>query len=393
MGVKRCDVHPGTRLIEDLHCDSLDAVELVMEIEDELCVTLPDDPPNMAYKAVFTRSPFRLRDLAELVYLQQGTGRARATGWFRRHAAPPIPASQPAIPFMQLGGRLPASGLAGAPLYAPVGRNAEGYPTVRRAADGMICVLVPAAEVVIGSDDGLPDERPARTERVDAFVIDQEPVSAAAYARFLNSVDEVGERTLREWFMLGADDHRRAHEMLRRTPDGAWAPVAGADRLPMVLVSWHGAAAYARWANGRDPLGDDGGTFLPGEAQWEYAARGPAPRAYPWGDGEPTPARARFGVHRAGVAYAGVADLPVAAVNEPLGVSPFGLLHMAGNVWQWCRDWYAPPADGSPGIRAERGGSWVGPSFLCRSSYRRGRAPHARGRCLGFRCAAPGVGG
>ena len=91
----------------------------------------------------------------------------------------------------------------------------------------------------------------------------------------------------------------------------------------------------------------------------------------------------------------------MADVNAESGMSPFGLHHMAGNVWQWCRDWYddafytrpeagrANPVNLTPTTaRSERGGSWIGPADLCRSSFRRGRPPAARGRCLGFRCVS-----
>jgi formylglycine-generating enzyme required for sulfatase activity len=173
----------------------------------------------------------------------------------------------------------------------------------------------------------------------------------------------------------------------------------------MMLVSWFGANAYSLWANRRDwrHYRYEGVSGLPTEAQWEYAARGPRAARFPWGDADASPDRMRYGQHTRGASYA-PESMPMAEVNARLGVSPFGLFHMAGNVWQWCHDWYWPdfyttrealapdPMNRrSSRVRSERGGSWIGPAFLCRSSYRRGRVPEAKGRCLGFRCtsAAP----
>lgn len=179
-------------------------------------------------------------------------------------------------------------------------------------------------------------------------------------------------------------------------------PLPGCEKLPIVLVSWYGANAYSLWANGRDWAAYRGETdsesFLPTEAQWEYAARGKSFQSFPWGEEPPSQQRMRYGQHRKGAKYRGT-DLPLSDVTEELGMSPFGLHHMAGNVWQWCRDWYSEefyqqpdsssrnPVNRVPTqIRSERGGSWIGPAELWRSSFRRGRPPHARGRCLGFRC-------
>jgi formylglycine-generating enzyme required for sulfatase activity len=153
----------------------------------------------------------------------------------------------------------------------------------------------------------------------------------------------------------------------------------------------------------REYLGEEGSepeSFLPSEAQWGYAAQGARSRTFPWGDEPPSQERMRYGQHRKGMTYR--ADtLPMADVNEEFGMSPFGLHHMAGNVWQWCRDWYdnafyARPDAAQPNpvnltstkVRSERGGSWIGPADLCRSSFRRGRPPMARGRCLGLRCVS-----
>src|SRR4051794_16844812 len=95
LGMPRHRVTPGSRLIEDFGVDSLDLVEFFMELEEMFGVTFPDQAPNSVYKAVFTRQPFCLCDLAELVYLQQGTGAPKRKGWLRAKTAPPAVVSLP----------------------------------------------------------------------------------------------------------------------------------------------------------------------------------------------------------------------------------------------------------------------------------------------------------
>lgn len=394
LGLLRREVRPESRLIQDLHCDSLDFVELLMEIEDEFGVSLPDDPSDMTVKQVFTRDPFRLRDLAEAVYLcQQSPPHPART----RVELSPI-AVPPAASFTQIGGQLGPDADRARKQFERLGKNPQGFRSFRRATDGMICVVVPGVKVSIGADGGASDEGPSHAVWLDDFVIDREPVSTTAYCRFLNSVD-ASEAQLAEWFVLTSDDKRREHELVKRTTSG-FSPLAGTERMPMMLVSWYGASAYSLWVNRRDwrDYRDADQAFLPSEAQWEYAARGTEPRQYPWGDDQPTAQHMRYAQHDPGRTYA-PHTLPLADVNTKLGLSPFGLHHMAGNVWQWCRDWYAPDFYRTAaareanavnrqqtGVHSERGGSWIGSAALCRSSYRRGRVPSARGRCLGFRC-------
>ena len=404
LGIRRDRISPGDRIVEDLNCDSLDLVELFMEVEEAFGVTLPDDSPSPVFKAVFARQGFRLADLAELVYLVQGTGSPDRKGWRRAKEPPPPTAS---VPFTQLDGRWEKPAGGERRLFEPL-EAAGPVPQYRRRSDGMRCLLIPAASVEIGNDSpyALADERPRHVVEVDSFLIDAEPVSTTAYCRFLNSVGGVTPEVLADWFVLDPEDDRNEHALARRVVS-EWRPVTGSERWPMILVSWYGANAYTLWANGRDwrfYQGDHGAepeSLLPTEAQWEYAARGGRYRAFPWGDEPPSPDRMRYGQHRKGATYR-VETLPMADVNAGLGMSPFGLHHMAGNVWQWCRDWYDDafytrpeatlpnPVNRTPGkVRSERGGSWIGPADLCRSSYRRGRPPSARGRCLGFRCVGP----
>lgn len=381
-GLRRDVVTPTSRIIRDLHCDSLDTVELIMEIEDEFQIVWPDEPTDPATAGVFTRIDMTIADLAEVVYLRQGTGPPPPRGWLRHRptATEEVTVAEVA-PFTQFGGRWVADRRR--EIFEPL-KATNGVATlVRRQTDGMICTRVPAAQVDFRDGDRLT------SRHVSAYFIDVEPVSTSAYCRFLNTIGPVADRLLAEWFISAPGDGRAKHQLIEKVAAiNPWQPVRGCERWPMILVSWYGANAYALWATGgdwygyRDAAADGAGSALPTEDEWEYAARGPSVRRFPWGDADATPDLAAFGRHARGQAYPTPHSLPMEAVNRPLGLSPLGLRHMAGNVWQWCAN------ELSPGIRAERGGSWIGPAFLCESSYRRGRVPDARGRCLGFRCVS-----
>jgi len=234
-------------------------------------------------------------------------------------------------------------------------------------------------------------------------------VSVGSYVRFLNlATPPPTEVELLDWCLLRPNDKRRCHVPIVRRQDRWQVKEKVPENWPMILVSWYGANAYSLWVHGKDwrDYKSSAESFLPTEAQWEYAARGKDPKDFPWGRGEDTDllnvcwdlkthlenAEAPPPLHQ----------LPLEPVNLTKGQSPFGLRGMAGNVWQWCRDFYDPDFYSSKlascedawnftegDFRSERGGSWVGPAALARSSFRRGRCPKAKGRCLGFRCCAP----
>lgn len=193
-------------------------------------------------------------------------------------------------------------------------------------------VEVPAGDYVIGRD---PGETRQRVVDVDAFELARTPVTNAQYGRF---VAETGATAPPHW--PAPDDH------------------------PVTFVDWNGASAYCAWAGGR----------LSTEAEWEKAARGTDGRAYPWGD-EEDETRAAVG---SGMKHGSTS--PVG--SHPDGVSPYGLLDMAGNVWEWTSTEYPP------GERVLRGGSFASPGLAwARCTMRSHSRPVRRQAHIGFRVA------
>ncbi|MBI1955359.1 MAG: SUMF1/EgtB/PvdO family nonheme iron enzyme [Acidobacteria bacterium] len=234
-------------------------------------------------------------------------------------------------------------------------------------------VTIPAGPFLMGSDDGPADERPAHRIDLPAFQIDRTPTTNAQFTAFLNAVGPQG--TGGALYYDAADADARIHQR-----GGRWVADTGFENHPVVEVSWFGAKAYCAWAGKR----------LPTEAEWEKAARGTEGRKYPWGDPAPDLTRAQFN--------AGWSEtVPVGGF--PRWSTPYGVLDMAGNAWEWVSSAYRSypynPADGREAlnagpVRGTRGGGHDSPPEELTTTYRGrnlSREPQAGHHNISFRCA------
>ena len=240
-----------------------------------------------------------------------------------------------------------------------------------KGKDGAPMILIAAGPFLMGSNDGLPNERPEHTVTLSKYYIDQFEVTAGRYQMFTESAKRELPPT---W-----DDE---------------AAQALSD-YPAVGMSWTDAAAYCKW----------GGRRLPTEAEWEKAARGTDGRRYPWGHMQPFVDIANY--NRGLWVSEAITLVPVNSGLEGMSVrhglteggkSSYGLFHMAGNAAEWVADWYdgeyyqkSPNKNptGSPTgeKRVIRGGSWADLPTALRVTARFSAAPDFEDRTIGFRCA------
>ena len=173
--------------------------------------------------------------------------------------------------------------------------------------DGMVLIYIPAGDFLMGSADSdkeaNSDEKPQHKVYLDAFWIDKTEVTNVMYARCVQA---------------GACQTLFETKSFARS---SYYTNAQFKDFPVIYVSWDDAGKYCKWAERR----------LPTEAEWEKAARGAIGRLYPWGDDPPNPSLLNFNKNVGDTTQVG---------KYPDGASTYGVLDMAGNVWEWVADWY-----------------------------------------------------
>jgi formylglycine-generating enzyme required for sulfatase activity len=185
-------------------------------------------------------------------------------------------------------------------------------------------------------------EKPQHELKLPTYWIGKMAVTNAQWRRFVEAGGYInrGYWTAAGWaWRQGADErpnwrerlfHRRASQPQISEPEYWYSEELNIDNQPVVGISWFEAVAYCRWLSEATKQE----FYLPSEAEWEKAARGPQGLIYPWGN--------EWQVGYCNNGEAGIGR-PAPVGSFPEGASPYGALDMAGNVWEWCATKYGKP--------------------------------------------------
>jgi formylglycine-generating enzyme required for sulfatase activity len=247
--------------------------------------------------------------------------------------------------------------------------------SIHISKDGKRRVLIPAGFFLMGTSDAdlvemelqyrwkrewFADEMPQHRIYLDAYYIDETPVTNSEYKKFLDA-------GMKRAVPANWDKHYRSYKI-------------GEEHHPVTCVSWDDANAYAEWAGKR----------LPTEAEWEKAARGTDGRLFPWGK--------HLDITRFNSRESNIKGTTPVIKYASRGASPFGVMDLMGNVSEWCADWYdakyyasSPerdpqgPQDGDWHVL--RGSAWDAAPDLARCASRDYIVPEIGYATVGFRCA------
>ena len=268
---------------------------------------------------------------------------------------------------------------------------AKGAPKVVNDGHGDF-LYVPAGAFKMGDNfgDGMPRERPVHTVDVDAFYVGKYEITNAEWTAFRNSPDYDEES------LWPGHSAKPKNQITNRTqPQNHGGGTPGTENYPVLGVNWDGAVAYCNWLTkitGKKYR-------LPTEAEWEKAARGTDQRRYPWGNTIDHSYANYVGAQKfdtgmiVGTFDGGTHD----GLQTHNGASPYGAMDMAGNVMEWCSDWYSenyysvspaknPKGPATGAYKVLRGGTFFEEPFDLRTYARSAAWPSLQShRMIGFR--------
>ena len=241
---------------------------------------------------------------------------------------------------------------------------------------GMKLILIPAGEFMMGSTPSVEDrfnsEGPVHPVYLDAFYIGETEVTVGQWRKFTKA-------TSYGW--------NKWSELAEYSPG---------DNYPVVFINWGDAEAFCRWLSTKE-----GRTYrLPTEAEWEKAARGGLEgKRYPWGDQLPDGSQCNFADRNTDFPWSDKKVDDGYKFTAPVKSYPpngYGIYDVAGNVWEWCQDWFDwryyqisprenPQGAGSGIDRSIRGGSWCNDANIIRCAFRGYLFPVVPSHPRGFR--------